>query len=133
MDIVQKLIKDIPIPKMTKVKQVFDDKKIEDVDQVLNEELQKESIQKLVQPGMEIAVAVGSRGVDKIVEVTARTVKFLQEAGAKPFIVPSMGSHGGATAEGQKAVLAHLGVTEETEIGRASCRERWRVKEVDRD
>ena len=114
MDIVQKLIKDIPIPKMTKVKQVFDDKKIEDVDQVLNEELQKESIQKLVQPGMEIAVAVGSRGVDKIVEVTARTVKFLQEAGAKPFIVPSMGSHGGATAEGQTAVLAHLGITEET-------------------
>jgi len=114
MDIVQELIQDIPIPKMAKVKQLFDDEKIEDVDKALEEQLQKKSIQKMIKPGMEIAIAVGSRGVDKIVEVTAHTVKFLKEAGAKPFIVPSMGSHGGATAEGQIAVLEHLGVTEET-------------------
>ena len=82
--------------------------------EALQDALQQEEIRKTVKPGMEIAVAVGSRGVDQIVEVTARTVKFLQELGAKPFIVPSMGSHGGASAEGQTAVLAHLGVTEET-------------------
>src|SRR5690625_5280342 len=92
MDIVQELIQDIPIPKMAKVKQLFDDEKIEDVDKALEEQLQKKSIQKMIKPGMEIAIAVGSRGVDKIVEVTAHTVKFLQDLGAKPFIVPSMRS-----------------------------------------
>lgn len=114
MGIIEELLKDIPIPKMMKVRQSFDNEKLENVDKALQEALQQDQIRKTVKPGMEIAVAVGSRGVDQIVEVTARTVKFLQELGAKPFIVPSMGSHGGASAEGQTAVLAHLGVTEET-------------------
>ena len=114
MGIIEELLKDIPLPKMMKVRQSFDDEKLDNVDEALQEALQEERIRKTVKPGMEIAVAVGSRGVDQIVEITARTVKFLQELGAKPFIVPSMGSHGGASAEGQTAVLAHLGVTEET-------------------
>lgn len=114
MSIIQELVKDIPIPKMLKVRQTFDDEKLNDVEGALREQLNQAHIRNQIKPGMEIAIAVGSRGVDKIVEVTAETVKFLQELGAKPFIVPSMGSHGGATAEGQKAVLAHLGVTEET-------------------
>src|SRR5690625_2155701 len=99
---------------MAKVKQNFDATKIEDIQAALTKELNQEKIKATVKPGMEIAIAVGSRGVDKLVDKTAITVKFLQELGAKPFIVPSMGSHGGATAEGQKAVLAHLGVTEES-------------------
>ena len=114
MDIIQELLKDIPLPKMMKVRQTFDNEKLDNVDEALQEALQEERIRQTVKPGMEIAVAVGSRGVDQIVEITARTVQFLQELGAKPFIVPSMGSHGGASAEGQTAVLAHLGVTEET-------------------
>ncbi len=114
MSIIQELVKDIPIPKMLKVRQTFDDEKLNDVEGALREQLNQAHIRNQIKPGMEIAIAVGSRGVDKIVEVTAETVKFLQGLGAKPFIVPSMGSHGGATAEGQKAVLAHLGVTEET-------------------
>ncbi len=99
---------------MTKVRQAFPDEKIENFEESLEESLQREEIRQMVKPGMEIAIAAGSRGVDKFVETVAGTVKFLQELGAKPFIVPSMGSHGGATAEGQKAVLAHLGVTEES-------------------
>lgn len=114
MSIIEELVKDIPIPKMLKVRQSFDDTKLADVEAALREQLNQKHIRDQIKPGMEIAIAVGSRGVDKIVEVTAETVKFLQELGAKPFIVPSMGSHGGATAEGQKAVLAHLGVTEES-------------------
>ena len=113
MSILEELLKDIPIPKMAKVKQNFDATKIEDFQAALTKELNQEKIKATVKPGMEIAIAVGSRGVDKLVQKTAITVKFLQELGAKPFIVPSMGSHGGATAEGQKAVLEHLGVTEE--------------------
>src|SRR5690606_34485638 len=113
LSILEELLKDIPIPKMAKVKQNFDATKIEDFQAALTKELNQEKIKATVKPGMEIAIAVGSRGVDKLVQKTAITVKFLQELGAKPFIVPSMGSHGGATAEGQRQVLEHLGVTEE--------------------
>lgn len=114
MSILHELLKDIPIPKMAKVRQYFDDDKIDDVPGTLAEELEKEGVSESIRPGMEVAVAVGSRGTDKLVEVTKTTVDFLKKYGAKPFIVPSMGSHGGATAEGQKAVLEHLGVTEES-------------------
>lgn len=114
MGILHELLKDIPIPKMAKVRQSFSDEKIEDVPGTLKQELEKEGVAEFVKPGMEIAIAVGSRGTDRLVDVTRVTVEFLKELGAKPFIVPSMGSHGGATAKGQKAVLEHLGVTEET-------------------
>lgn len=114
MGILEELLKDIPIPKMAKVKQEFATEQVEDLTAALSEELNKDKIKNSVKPDMEIAVAVGSRGLDRIVETTAVTVKFLQDLGAKPFIVPCMGSHGGATDEGQKAVLAQLGVTEES-------------------
>ena len=63
-------------------------------------------------PGAEIAVAVGSRGIDRLEETVRLVVEKLLDAGCRPFIVPAMGSHGGATAEGQLEVLASLGVTE---------------------
>lgn len=112
MSILEELVQEIPVPKMVKVKQTFDDSKVEDVAGTLKTEL--ENVKDMVKPGAEIALAVGSRGTDALVEITATTVKFLKDLGAKPFIVPSMGSHGGATGPGQKAVLEHLGVTEES-------------------
>ncbi|MGN7166402.1 lactate racemase domain-containing protein [Paenibacillus cellulositrophicus] len=114
MGILQELLKDIPIPKMAKVNVRFNDEQIVDLGSELRAKLRQPHIMEKVKPGMEIAIAVGSRGLDRIVELTAVTVKALKDAGAKPFIVPSMGSHGGATAEGQREVLAHLGVTEES-------------------
>lgn len=113
MSIVADLVKGVPIPKMVKVKQDFDTTELHDVTGVLTDQLNKDQIRQLIKPGMSIAVAVGSRGVDKISEITATTVKELQKFGAKPFIVPAMGSHGGATAQGQIHVLRQLGVTEE--------------------
>ncbi|MCM3634169.1 MULTISPECIES: lactate racemase domain-containing protein [Paenibacillus] len=114
MGILQELVKNIPLPKMAKVKVNFDNRQLDDLGSELRAKLEKDSIKQLITPGMEIAIAVGSRGLDRLVEITAVTVQFLKDAGAKPFIVPSMGSHGGATAEGQREVLAHLGVTEES-------------------
>ncbi|MCU9615187.1 nickel-dependent lactate racemase [Caldibacillus lycopersici] len=114
MGILQELLKDIPLPKMAKVKQTFDPTAVDNFSEALRQELDKEAIKNRIKPGMEVAIAVGSRGIDQLVEMTRITVEFLQELGAKPFIVPSMGSHGGATAAGQKAVLAHLGVTEDS-------------------
>ncbi|GGD72240.1 lactate racemase domain-containing protein [Paenibacillus nasutitermitis] len=114
MGILQELLKNIPIPQMARVKVNFENNRIEDLGSELMKKLQRDKIRSAIKPGMEIAIAVGSRGLDRLVEMTAVTVQFLQEAGAKPFIVPSMGSHGGATAEGQREVLAHLGVTEQS-------------------
>src|SRR5690625_1075538 len=73
MSIIQELVKDIPIPKMLKVRQTFDDEKLNDVEGALREQLNQAHIRNQIKPGMEIAIAVGSRGVDKIVEVTAET------------------------------------------------------------
>ena len=64
--------------------------------------------------GKRVAVGVGSRGIDRIAEIAATVVQWLRARGASPFIIPAMGSHGGATPEGQRAVLATYGVTEAT-------------------
>jgi len=64
--------------------------------------------------GQRIAIAVGSRGIDCLPMLVATTVAALRERGALPFVVPAMGSHGAATAEGQAEVLARLGVSPET-------------------
>ena len=67
-----------------------------------------------VTPGMTIAVGAGSRGLTGRVELLRGTIAALRELGAEPFVVPAMGSHGGATAEGQTHMLAELGMTEES-------------------
>jgi len=112
--ILEELLKDVPIPKVAKVRQVFDSEKLEDPEGELRLQLGLDKFKGKIEPGAKVAIAVGSRGINKIAELTAVTVSFLKEQGAEPFIVPAMGSHGGATAEGQKEVLAHLGITEES-------------------
>jgi len=67
-----------------------------------------------VRPGERIAVTAGSRGIHDLVIVVRAAVDWLRDAGAEPFVVPAMGSHGGATAEGQREMLAGLGVTPES-------------------
>ena len=66
-----------------------------------------------VKPGARIAVGAGSRGITNLAAVVREVIDILKDAGAKPFIVPAMGSHGGATAEGQLGVLHSYGITEE--------------------
>lgn len=65
-----------------------------------------------LRPGMRVAVAVGSRGIARLPAIVAAVVDDLRGRGAQPFVVPAMGSHGGATGEGQQAVLRELGVDE---------------------
>jgi nickel-dependent lactate racemase len=64
-----------------------------------------------IKQGDTVAVAVGSRGIDKINSVVYHFIRYLEKMGLKPFIIPAMGSHGGATAEGQRKVLEKLGIT----------------------
>jgi hypothetical protein len=72
-----------------------------------------EALRSVELPTGKVAVGVGSRGVGRISDVFAALAGFLKEAGAEPFIIPAMGSHGASTAEGQADVLRHLGVSEE--------------------
>lgn len=67
-----------------------------------------------IQKGDSVAVGVGSRGIVRIAELVSATTALVREYGGHPFIVPAMGSHGGATESGQLAVLADLGVTEDS-------------------
>ena len=114
MNSIERIISNEPIPRVVKVNQYFDDSKIDDPIQVLKEKIAaNESYQHKITPGMSIAVAVGSRGVNHIPEIVREVIAALKAKGAKPFIFPAMGSHGGATAEGQKSMLEGLGVTEE--------------------
>ena len=65
-----------------------------------------------LKPGARVAVAVGSRGIANLSEIVAALLAGLRAAGARPFVVPAMGSHGGATAAGQREILAEYGITE---------------------
>lgn len=114
MDVIKELVQNVPLPRMVKIEQTFPSTKITDIAGVIKQQLAKPEIAGKIRPGMKIAVAVGSRGVAEIPTIARSVISELKAKGADPFIVPAMGSHGGATAEGQKGVLADLGVTEES-------------------
>ncbi len=110
------LLKDTPIPKMFHARQTFPQEKIlpEQIPEVISQQLEQEQFASLIQPGMEIAITAGSRGIRNVDIITKAIVDFVKSRGASPFIVPAMGSHGGATAEGQLEVLASYNITPET-------------------
>lgn len=107
------LLKDAYLPRMARVRQNFPRPQVKDVEGRVRELIARDDISALVKPGMEIAVTCGSRGIANIRFIIREVCRCLQKLGAKPFIVPSMGSHGGATAEGQRAIIESYGVTEE--------------------
>ena len=114
MDIVKQLLQGIPLPRLAKIRQAFAASEVADVAETLRDQLAKPGVIDTVKPGMQIAIGVGSRGVAEISTLARVTVEEIKKRQGLPFIVPAMGSHGGATAEGQRQVLANLGVTEET-------------------
>src|SRR5918997_5988141 len=101
-------------PKVVKVRQDFPRPRVESVEEALREQCGKEEIRSRIEPGMEVAITAGSRGISGIDDILRSLVKILKDAGARPFLIPAMGSHGGATAEGQVEILESLGVTEES-------------------
>lgn len=103
------------LPKMFRARQIFPRESIE-VDKIpgiIHDLLSDPKFSDRVKPGMRIAITAGSRGISNVALTTKSIVDFCKEKGAQPFIVPAMGSHGGATAEGQKEILAGYGITEE--------------------
>lgn len=114
MSILRDLLRDIPLPRMVRIRQKFDAAMIANLPQKLSEELHKPGAMDQIKAGQEVAIAVGSRGVANIDTITKTVIDAVKAAGAHPFIVPCMGSHGGATAEGQIEVLHHLGIHEDS-------------------
>jgi hypothetical protein len=109
-------MEDVRIPKMMKVRQIFDKKRIEDIEGWIREELETKlpEEQKLSFKGQRICITLGSRGIPDIDRIVKAVLEWLKVKGANPFIVPAMGSHGGGTAEGQKEFIAGYGITEES-------------------
>ena len=107
-------LSDNVFPKVIKVKQKFNSYKLEDIDLAITQEILKKNIKAKIKPGMSIAVGVGSRGIRNLYEIVKSVVDLIKRYGANPFIVPAMGSHGGATPEGQKEILTSYGITEES-------------------
>jgi hypothetical protein len=99
-------------PKVYRIRQAFDRTWVQDIPGTVKAELKKLALDKKVKPGQRVALTAGSRGVANIAVILKAAVEYFKSIGAKPFIFPAMGSHGGAKAEGQADLLAHYKVTE---------------------
>lgn len=114
--VVSRLIQDTPLPLMARVRQTFPRPRYQrqEIPALVRRELLRAGLALRVQAGQRVCLTAGSRGVDNYLPVMRATVDLCRELGAEPFIVPAMGSHGSATADGQREVLAGYGLTEES-------------------
>ena len=102
------------IPRMVEVHQKIFSLKIDDFVSEIRKELKKADLKGKIKLGAEIAVTAGSRGIVRYAEILATVVDEVKKAGGSPFLIPAMGSHGGASPEGQISVLRGLGITAES-------------------
>lgn len=114
MSQINEILDNIKLPQIMKVSQTFDNTKLDDVEGDLNQKLIDKNIKDKIKPGMKIAITGGSRGISFYKELMKTIVSFVKKCGATPFIIPSMGSHGGGTSEGQENMLKKLGITKES-------------------
>ncbi|WP_338470773.1 lactate racemase domain-containing protein [Niallia sp. XMNu-256] len=100
-------------PKVAKIRQKFQADSLKDIPATITEQFLAVNADEKIKPGMEVAITAGSRGIANIPLIVKSVADEIRKRGATPFIFPAMGSHGGATAEGQKEMLESLGITEE--------------------
>ena len=105
-------------PRMIRVRQTFDNTKLDNISEEIISQLADLKLISAIKPGQSVAVACSSRGIDNYGVIVKAVITYLKQLKLEPFIIPAMGSHGAATAAGQKRVLAHLGIVEE-EVGAA--------------
>jgi hypothetical protein len=101
-------------PKIFRIRQTFECQRVDDVPGEVHAQLARLDLAQKVRPGQSVAITVGSRGIANLAAIIRAIVEHLAGLGAKPFIVPSMGSHGGATAEGQRQFIESYGIAETT-------------------
>ena len=102
-----------PIPKMCRVRQIFKRDEIEDIPTYLREKLDNPELRSRIKPGMRVVLTGSSRQIANMPVILRELATFVKEQGAQPYIIPAMGSHGGATDEGQRQILESYGITEE--------------------
>ena len=103
-----------PLPRLLPVRQNFPDRALPDVAAAVRQALESAAWTARVPAGARIAVGVGSRGITNIATIVRAVIDFWKSRNVRPFLIPVMGSHGAATAEGQADVLAHYGIIEQT-------------------
>jgi hypothetical protein len=100
-------------PKMLRIRQHFERPQVHDIPKAVFDTLIRLDLSRKIKPGQSVAITAGSRGIANIPVILKAVADHLKSLGAKAFLVPTMGSHGGATAEGQRKVLESYGITEE--------------------
>jgi len=111
---VSSLLQNVPLPRVISVSQSFGRPRVEDVEAETRCRLRESGSLNKLAKGQSIAITAGSRGITGLPLIIRTVVRMVKEAGAMPFVVPAMGSHGGATAEGQVKLLKGLGIDENT-------------------
>ncbi|OHB78076.1 MAG: [Fe-S]-binding protein [Planctomycetes bacterium RBG_16_64_10] len=99
-------------PAVFRVRQRFLRVRVDDVAAEVHHQLAALALDQRIHPGQTVAITVGSRGIANIDRIVQAAVAFLHRLGASPFLVPAMGSHGAATAEGQRKIIEGYGITE---------------------
>ena len=114
-DVLFEILQDIQIPKMLPVRQRQEEQGIsaEDIPAAVEQLFSQNGFGGSIRPGMRVAITAGSRGIANIALIIKSIAESVRAYGGEPFIVPAMGSHGGATAQGQAEVLRHYGITQE--------------------
>lgn len=114
-NIITRLASTVQLPRMVPIRQKLDRSHYEpeELPAIVRDELYRANLQSRIHQGMSVAITCGSRGVANIAMITKAIVDFVKEYGGNPFVFPAMGSHGGATAEGQRQILTAYHVTEE--------------------
>ena len=104
-----------PLPKLHRIRQKFPTEKLsqEDIPRTIHDAFARGEIREKLKPGARIAIAVGSRGIQHLAMIVRAVIDECRMAGTNPFIVSAMGSHGEGTEQGQRAILASYGITEE--------------------
>ena len=111
MKYIEEMLKKYNIPKVARVKQFFNDEEFQVNEDKMIDLFKEKDIK--IEPGQRIAITCGSRGIDKYIEILKGIVNYIKINEGIPILIPSMGSHGGATAKGQKKLLEKYGITEE--------------------
>ncbi|MBQ3663809.1 MAG: DUF362 domain-containing protein [Clostridia bacterium] len=112
-DTIQHMLDEVEIPRMTRIRQRFDSQEIETPWDEIRFQMEQDWVRSALRGKKTVGITVGSRGICHLPTIVKSIVESLKESGIEPFVVPSMGSHGGATAEGQAEVVRELGFSEE--------------------
>jgi hypothetical protein len=102
----------VSYPRLVRVRQKFPRPRIDNIPEAVRGSLDGLQLARSIKPGQTVALTAGSRGINNIALILKSIVQYLRDLGAQPYLVPAMGSHGGATAEGQRAILEGYGITE---------------------